>query len=148
MKSQVVIIRTSGTGEMEKLGHILVYKGNKEVLNIKSLELPWRDNKKGVSCMPSGTYPLIFEYSNKFKMKLWEVKNVPNRSECKFHSANFVFQLNGCCATGLHYADLNDDNVLDVTDSRKALKMLHESLSGSTSAVLTIIDLPHLNIKM
>ena len=44
-----------------------------------------RCNEKNVSNIPKGIYPLVFEYSPKFDCFLYEIKNVPNRSESKIH---------------------------------------------------------------
>ena len=65
-----------------------------------TVERPWMDNEPNISCIPEGTYPLKLEYSVRFQRKLFELKNVPNRSEVKIHNANFASQLNGCIALG------------------------------------------------
>ena len=96
----------------------------------KSLERGWRDNKKRISCVPDGIYNLKLEWSNKFKRDLWELYGVKNRSECKFHAANFWRQLNGCIALGNAHKHIDDDGDLDVTSSRIAMKRLHSFLKG------------------
>lgn len=73
--------------------------------NLKSLELPWRDNLPKVSCIPPGTYECRLVLSPKFG-RVYEVKNVPNRSHVLIHSANlagdeklgYTTQLQGCIA--------------------------------------------------
>ena len=63
-----------------------------------TIELPWKDNEKRVSCIPEGKYFIKKRYSNKFKWHL-EVTNVVNRSLILFHAANNAsLELNGCIA--------------------------------------------------
>lgn len=66
-----------------------------------ALELPWLNNEINISCVPSGTYKLKLEYSRKFGRSLYELKDVPGRSECKFHKANYLSELSGCIALGM-----------------------------------------------
>lgn len=107
----------------------------------KILELPWRGNKRRMSRVPSGTYPLVLEYSPRFNMNLWELKAVPNRSECKFHSANFVSQLNGCMAFARKFTDINHDGIDDATHSVATMNSFHEVMGSSMNALITIIDI-------
>ena len=63
-----------------------------------TIELPWRNNEKSVSCIPEGRYFIRKRYSQKFKWHL-EVVDVNNRSYILFHPANNALQeLNGCIA--------------------------------------------------
>lgn len=104
-----------------------------------SLERGWRNNQQDISCVPAGKYILKYEYSNRFKKHLWELKNVPNRTECKFHSANYWYQLNGCISLGLKYKHLNKDNYRDVTNSVNTMKAFESVLKGLNEIELTII---------
>jgi len=70
-----------------------------------TLELPWRDNQKNISCIPEGTYPIILERSDHFKRILPELKNVPGRDEIKIHIANWPRELLGCIAVGQKRGD-------------------------------------------
>ena len=103
-----------------------------------SLERGWRENKRGESCIPVGQYPVRLEYSNKFKTDLWEIKNVPARSECKFHSANYWYQLNGCIALGRSTADINKDGYLDITSSKSTMKAFHKAMGTDKEAILIV----------
>ena len=63
-----------------------------------TIELPWKENVKRVSCIPEGKYLLQKRYSSKFKWHI-EIMNVPNRSSILFHPANnAIKELNGCIA--------------------------------------------------
>ena len=103
-----------------------------------ALERGWRDNKQNISCIPAGVYDIILEYSPRFNMDLWEIKGVENRSECKFHSANYWYELNGCIAPGLRASDIDKNGYLDVTQSKASLKELHFAMRPYKKATLII----------
>jgi hypothetical protein len=63
-----------------------------------TIELPWKNNQKRVSCIPEGTYKIEERFSEKFGNHL-ELKNVPNRSLILIHPANNALnELKGCIA--------------------------------------------------
>ena len=63
-----------------------------------TIELPWKENKKMVSCIPEGKYLLCKRYAPKFGWHL-EVVGVSNRTFILFHPANnALLELNGCIA--------------------------------------------------
>ncbi|GAA4770613.1 MULTISPECIES: DUF5675 family protein [Flavobacterium] len=63
-----------------------------------TIELPWKNNERRVSCTPEGKYFIRKRYSQKFKWHL-EVVDVENRSLILFHPANNALkELNGCIA--------------------------------------------------
>lgn len=127
--------------ENQTLGTCTIFdENNKPVFTAVSLERGWRNNESNVSCVPVGTYPVVLEWSPRFKKDLWELKKVPNRSECKFHSANFWFQLNGCIALGTALSDINNDGYNDVINSNQAMQSFHTTLKGLTKVDLIIKD--------
>ena len=117
---------------------------NRPVFASLMLERGWRNNEQGVSCIPKGTYKLVLEYSPRFKTKLWEIKGVPNRSETKFHSANYWYQLNGCIAPGIRPKHLDQDRYLDLTNSRQTLADFHKALEPYNEAILIITGEPNI----
>jgi len=86
------------------------------------------DNKPNESSVPVGEYDCVLEYSPRFKKELWELKGVPNRSECKFHASNFWNQLNGCIALGDTAENIGRDFRLDVTNSGDTMNTFHRLL--------------------
>ena len=63
-----------------------------------TIELPWKENKKRISCIPEGEYFLRKRYSKKFDWHL-ELVAVENRSLILIHPANNALrELNGCIA--------------------------------------------------
>jgi len=108
------------------------------IFKSECIERGWKDNQKRISCIPPGRYPVRLEYSSRFKKALYEIYNVPNRSECKFHSANYARQLNGCIALGQKRIDIDGDGFRDVTNSRKTMGMFHNALGGDEIVELHI----------
>ena len=63
-----------------------------------TIELPWLDNKRNISCIPEGSYELVSRFSVKFKHHL-QVLDVPGRSLILLHPANDAKRdLEGCIA--------------------------------------------------
>ena len=63
-----------------------------------TIELPWKNNERRVSCIPEGEYFIEKRYSPKFKWHL-HISGVENRSLILFHPANNALkELNGCIA--------------------------------------------------
>ena len=67
-------------------------------LMIYSIELPWKDNQAGVSCIPEGRYELVKRWSPKLGRHL-RLMDVPQRNDILIHPANNALQeLKGCIA--------------------------------------------------
>lgn len=64
-----------------------------------TLELPWKNNARRESCIPTGTYQLKRKYSQRFQ-RVWEVKDVPGRSDILIHRGNFIHEIQGCILLG------------------------------------------------
>jgi len=126
----------------QSLGTFAVFDENKKILfKCESIERGWQDNKRMISCVPEGEYPIVLEYSNRFEKYLWELKDVPNRSECKIHAANYARQLNGCIALGESRIDIDGDGNLDVTNSIKTVNKFNEIMGNDTQGRIIITTL-------
>ena len=63
-----------------------------------SIELPWRNNLRGISCIPEGSYSISKRRSRKYGPHLW-IRNVPGRELILIHPANnAIKELRGCIA--------------------------------------------------
>lgn len=82
---------------------ILEWNGNRICYTI---ELPWLENQKRVSCVPEGEYLLQKRYSKKFGWHLHLV-NVPGRDFILIHPANDAKkELLGCIAPVTEYTGI------------------------------------------
>lgn len=133
----VTILREQG--EKQSLGTCFVHdEFGIELFYSQSIEREWADNEVNVSCIPQGSYHLKLEFSQRFKQNLWEVKGVINRSECKFHAANYARQLNGCIALGERRGDIDKDGLIDITNSRNTMEKFHKCFNDDITAILKI----------
>lgn len=101
---------------------------------IYTLELPWKDNKPRISCVPDGDYKVISHVSPKFG-KCWWLQDVPGRSEILIHQANVASELLGCIALGLSSGQLKGKPA--VLSSRNAMAYLRDVI-GNKAFDLTI----------
>lgn len=63
-----------------------------------TLELPWKNNQRQISCIPEGSYLLRKRYSLRFEWHL-HLQHVPGRSMILIHPANHAMkELQGCIA--------------------------------------------------
>ena len=84
-----------------------------------TIELPWLNNQKRISCIPEGEYILQKRFSPKFKWHL-HLMNVPGRDLILIHPANDAKkELLGCIATVTKHTGIGKGS-----NSRKALEKL------------------------
>lgn len=89
--------------------------------NCKTLELPYRDNKQNISCIPKGTYTVKWSFSPKFMKYTYEILKVPNRSGIRFHSGSSFYDIKGCIILGTHYTDINGDPYADIANTKETI---------------------------
>ena len=105
-----------------------------------TVERPWVQNLATLSCVPTGVYPLVLEFSPKFSRPLWELKEVPGRAEAKIHAGNRSTDLEGCIAPGAAIAQ--DPQGWYVTQSVETLKAFHAAMGEAREAQIVISDVP------
>lgn len=66
--------------------------------SIQTLELKWRDNAIGESCIPAGIYVVDRDYTGKQTWYRFRDEEVAPRSAIEIHPANKLSQLQGCIA--------------------------------------------------
>ena len=101
-----------------------------------TLELPWRDNHRYISCIPAGSYLIERKNSMRFGSVV-EVKYVSGRSDILFHSGNVYTDTNGCILLGKVFGKLYGLNA--VLTSRPQVAAFAE-LVGDEQAELEIIN--------
>ena len=69
-----------------------------------TLENPWQDNQRNVSCIPEGVYPVRLRLPRESATRDYLhllVQEVPNRDFILVHRGNFPSQTQGCLLVGL-----------------------------------------------
>ena len=95
-----------------------------------TLELPNKDNKPNISCIPIGVYTVIKRYSAKFRNH-FHILDVEGRTWILIHPANSVSDLKGCIGVG------SDISGLSITNSRNTLKTLLNILPDTFELEIT-----------
>jgi hypothetical protein len=138
-------------GEKQTTGCLSIYDEDTEVLQVKSLELPYLENHKDISCIPPGEYKCDRVTSKKFGI-CYLLNDVPNRSNIIIHVGNYASERMlleraimrnvkkvdtlGCILVGLRHYDLNNDGALDVADSTRAMNALRAILPSKFSLII------------
>lgn len=102
---------TGTHGQMSLDGEILCF----------TLEEPWRDNQKKISCIPKGIYQCVPHNGAHFK-NVWHVTGVQNRDAILIHAGNTLADTEGCILVGQVRTEGG------VGQSQAALKKLREIL--------------------
>ena len=78
-------------------GHLICESGP----TLYTMELPWLENRIGVSCIPKGLYVFRFRPSKRF-VKCYRAsdEDTKPRTGILIHPANYVHELRGCIALG------------------------------------------------
>lgn len=134
---KMLIIR-SGANQHQTIGTGLIFDNlGRMLFEFQTLELPFLNNKVGVSCIPSGQYKVEKRQSERFGSHFL-VKDVTGRSMILIHLGNYHRNTSGCILVGSEHKYLDSDNCLDVIESRITMKKLVEILP--TNFELTITD--------
>lgn len=122
---KTVVLKRSASEQWGTAGELAT-----EGFTCKTLELPYKRNIKGVSCIPVGEYECLVHISPKFG-KCYEVVSVPNRGNILIHAGNFAGDLklgyktdsHGCILLGESFAVLEHQNA--ITNSKKTIDAFH-----------------------
>ena len=98
-----------------------------------TLEDKERDVKiKGETAIPTGTYKVIINQSNRFKRLLPLLINVPNFEGVRIHAGNSNHDTEGCILVGMNRS------VDYITKSRKAFDSLFAKMQKAKDITITI----------
>jgi hypothetical protein len=92
-----------------------------------TLEEPWKDNKRKISCIPAGKYKCVKHNSAKYQ-DVWRLENVIGRDGILIHAGNTTDDIEGCILVGKSYGTLKGKPA--VLDSRSALSDLRLAIKG------------------
>lgn len=109
-----------------------------------TLENPWLDNQRKISCIPEGTYklrkrisPIVNRTSKNEFDEGWEVVGVEGRSLIMVHIGNYERNTHGCILTGEGYS-YHQTEGFTVTSSANAFRQFMYHLNQEEEHTLTI----------
>ena len=111
----------------QTLGRLYLYDDADLVFQCCTMELPWINNQKRISCIPKGRYLVKKHTSSKYGECFW-VQDVPDRTEILIHLGNYNFNTLGCILPGRRFLDINNDGLRDVISSGNTMKDLRKLL--------------------
>jgi len=126
--------------------------GNGELVrthfSVYTLELPWKRNKRNLSCIPMGVYPLrrcihnIGTLPTTDDYDAFEVVGVEGRSNIHIHIGNTINDISGCIVLGRSLGYVKGKWA--VVSSRLAFDTFMAGMQGTSDVYLTITgDLNH-----
>lgn len=133
-------VESSDEGTFGRLS-ILNELTGETVFSCATLELPWRDNAHGVSCIPPGVYEFRWRTDSPAHGECYEAVNVPGRTNIQIHSANlagdeskgYAKQLDGCIAPGVTVVNFK-------AGTKPAADRDQRGVAASKSAVAGLVD--------
>lgn len=100
-----------------------------------TIERPWLNNQKGISCIPAGKY-VCKRFSSPKHPDTFEVTEVPNRDAILFHTGNFVSDSHGCIIVGEQFGIVDGNPAIMV--SKQGFAEFLQLTSGLASFELEI----------
>ena len=104
-----------------------------------TLELPWHENQRMISCIPVGRYPLALVDSPRFGRPMPEVQGVIERSSILIHPGNWPSDTEGCILVG---HDRAENSILRAREAFAELFPLIASALKLGSCMITITEAP------
>ncbi len=104
-----------------------------------TLELPWEENQRSISCIPEGRYDFYRVDSPRFG-DTFQIAAVPGRSNILFHAGNTVDDTSGCILLGTSYGMFAVGMILGILGSRMALAKFMRQLESKTTGVIEIVS--------
>jgi len=106
------------------------------VPQVVTLERPWKNNRRNVSCIPDGEYECTLTYSQKFGLYTYGVNDVPGRSGIIFHVGNTVKDTRGCILVGSRFLNLDG---LAIGESQEGFNLFIRSLVSVQTFNLEVV---------
>jgi hypothetical protein len=107
-----------------------------------TIELPWKDNRRNVSCIPEGHYEIETRFSKRFKHHLI-LKAVKGRSYILFHPANDALKdLEGCIAPVTYLSGIGK-GIYSRNSMQKLLSLVYQAKDRKEQILLIIKSQNH-----
>ena len=135
-----ILIRRILSNKNKTLSEGMIMDDQQKLFEFKGIELPWRDNKPRVSCIPANLYQCTAVRRSSNGKYAILIHDVPGRSEIMIHTGNYARQLLGCLAPGREFADIDKDGIIDVTSSRATMDEIQKHIPLGETCWISIID--------
>jgi len=86
-----------------------------------TLEDPWLDNQRNISCIPAGIYDVVPHNGEKYK-GVWRLEGVHGRDAILIHAGNTTLDTQGCILAGKSYGVVK--GLPAVISSQETISML------------------------
>mgnify|MGYP001599701633 CR=1 FL=1 len=110
---------------------------------VLTLERVWKNNERGVSCIPTGEWPMKPGFFNNGGYATWEIICLP-RENVLFHIGNIDDDSHGCLLVGEQFEPVLNKKTGLVEDgilaSGSAFKQFMAHLKGEQEAKLVIVE--------
>ena len=93
---------------------------------IYTLELPWRDNQIGKSCIPDGYYTVDRDHTGRHTWYRFRNEETAPRTHIEMHEASLLRHLQGCIAPCMEIKGGEHTSEPVAVNSRQALELLVE----------------------
>ena len=111
-----------------------------------TIELPWNNNKRNISCIPEGVYEVEPRFSKRFKHHLI-LKEVKGRSFILFHPANDALkELQGCIAPVTYLSGVGK-GIYSKNAMQKLLSLVYQAKDRKEQILLTIKSQNHEHLR-
>ena len=100
---------------------------------IVTLEPPWKNNQRNISCVPTGAYELSLHNSSRFG-RCFILDGVPNRDGILIHSGNTRKDTEGCILVGYKFGYILGEEA--VLNSKEALNQIFGELKLVTEELI------------
>ncbi|WP_435354277.1 DUF5675 family protein [Emticicia sp. SJ17W-69] len=109
-----------------------------------TIELPWRNNEKRISCIPEGRYQLKKRYSQKLKFHIL-LNDVTERDLILIHPANEALkELKGCIAPVLQHTSAGK-GINSRFANERLKKLVFDAFAKGEEVFLKIVPLAPLS---
>lgn len=127
----VTITRSKST-DAGTFGRLRAEIGNSQ-LELVTLELPWRNNQRGVSCIPAGKYQTFYAASS--KGNCYRLAGVLGRDGILIHAGNWAgdkakglrSDVEGCILLGLRRGPVSGQD--GISNSKQAVEVFKEFMN-------------------
>lgn len=131
MKPVLKLIRLENRHHWGMFGVLLIQD---EVFCV-TLEPPYKENLRDISCIPAGQYVVRKHRSPRFG-NTYIVCHVPNRQNILFHAGNRMRDTQGCILLAEHFGKLGSDRA--ILNSGATFRRFMDTVGAHEEGTLTI----------